>query len=166
MLPAGAADFAAPRREDDDVLDLEALRAGFGAMVPFAAHVGTEFTELDGTRCVVRLPEAPHLANHLQAQHAAALFTAAETASGGSFLAVFAEVMGEVTPVVQEMTIRYRKVARGPIDAEAVFEDADGARAALASEGVARFAIPVTLRDATGDVVCEATAHWHVRRND
>lgn len=148
------------------MLDLQALRAGFGAMVPFAAHVGTEFTELDGTRCVVRLPDEPHLANHLQAQHAAALFTAAETASGGSFLAAFADVLGEVTPVVQEMSIRYRKVARGPIDAEAVLDDADGARAALESGGVARFPVEVTLRDADGQVVCEATAHWHVRRND
>lgn len=147
------------------MLDLEALRAGFGAMVPFAAHVGAEFTELDGTRCVVRLPDEPHLANHLQAQHAAALFTAAETASGGSFLATFAEVLGEVTPVVQEMTIRYRKVARGPIDAEAVLADPAAARGALATDGVARFPVEVILRDASGETVCEATAHWHVRRN-
>ena len=147
------------------MLELEALRAGFGAMVPFAAHVGTEFTELDGTRCVVRLPDEPHLANHLQAQHAAALFTAAETASGGSFLAAFADVLGEITPVVQEMTIRYLRVARGPIDAEAVLADADGARAALDADGVARFPVEVTLRDASGEVVCEATAHWHERRN-
>lgn len=147
------------------MLDLEALRAGFGAMVPFATHVGTEFVALDGTRCVVRLPEAEHLTNHLQAQHAAALFTAAETASGGSFLAAFADVMGEATPVVQEMTIRYQKVARGPIDAEATFPDSAAARAALDAEGVARFPIEVILRDGAGETVCEATAHWHVRRN-
>lgn len=147
------------------MLDLDALRAGYGTMVPFAAHVGTEFTVLAGTRCVVRLPDEPHLTNHLQAQHAAALFTAAETASGGSFLAAFTDVLEEITPVVQEMTIRYRKVARGPIDAEAVLEDPKGARAALDADGVARFPVEVTLRNADGEVVCEATAHWHVRRN-
>jgi hypothetical protein len=72
--------------------------------------------------------------------------------------------MGEVTPVVQEATIRYVKVARGPIDAEALFADPDAPRRALTDEGVARFPIAVTLRDGDGDTVAEVTAHWHVRR--
>lgn len=146
------------------MLDLEELREHFGRMVPFAAHVGTQFVELDGTRCVVRLPDAPHLRNHLQSQHAAALFTAAETAAGGAFLAAFADLVDAATPVVQEMTIRYVKVARGPIDAEADLPEAATVRAAYEAEGVARFPIEVTLRDDEGATVGEATAHWHVRR--
>lgn len=42
-----------------------------------------EYLEMGPGTATVRLPERPELGNHVGAQHAGALFTAAEAASGG-----------------------------------------------------------------------------------
>ena len=43
---------------------------------------------------MVSLPEADNLNNHVGSQHAGALFSAGEAASGGAFVGAFAERMG------------------------------------------------------------------------
>ena len=42
-----------------------------------------------------------HLHNHVGSQHAGALFSAGEAASGAAFVGAFAERMGEITPLAR-----------------------------------------------------------------
>lgn len=147
-------------------MDYSALADGLAQAIPFNKHVGLEVTELASGAAVVRLPEDERLRNHVGSQHAGALFAAGEAASGGAFVATFAERLGEITPLAESAEIAYRKVARGAITATARL---DGEAAPLLEEldreGRVRFPIAVSLADAAGDTVADMTVRWHVRKN-
>ena len=113
----------------------------------------------------VRLPERPELTNHVGSQHAGALFTVAEAASGGAFVGAFAERLGEVTPLAKAASIDYERIAKGPIDATGTLADPAAALATLDAEGKVEFQIEVELKDAEGARVATANVDWHVRRN-
>src|SRR5262245_51249321 len=104
-------------------MDYEAVRAGFGQAIPFVGFLGLEFLELGPGNAKVRLPERPELENHVGSQHAGALFTVAEAASGGAFVGSFAERLGELTPLAKAASIDYVKIAKGPIDATGTLAD-------------------------------------------
>lgn len=147
-------------------MDYEAMAAGLQQAIPFNTHVGLEVAELAPGRGVVSLPDSPHLHNHVGSQHAGALFSAGEAASGGAFMATFADLLGEVTPLAESAQIAYRKLARGPITATGRFtQDRDALVSELEREGRVRFPIEVELTDAEGQVVAEMTVHWYLRRN-
>ena len=147
-------------------MDFEAIKAGFGQAIPFVNHVGLEFVEMGPGTATVRLPERSELKNHVGSQHAAALFTVAETASGGAFVGAFAERLGEVTPLAKAAQIDYEKIAQGPIDATGTLADPAAALAKLDGDGKVEFQIDVELTDADGTRVATATVDWHVRKND
>ena len=71
---------------------MEAIKAGLNGAVPFAGHVGVQITELEPGACSVRLPDRPDIRNHVGSQHAGALFSAGEAASGAAFVGAFAEL--------------------------------------------------------------------------
>ena len=104
--------------------------------------------------------------NHVQTQHAAALFAAAEAASGGAMAGAFANLMMQVTPLARNASIEYLKPARGPITANArVAEDHDAVRTRLNTDGKTAFDVAVDLLDAQGVKVAEVTVAWHIRKN-
>jgi acyl-coenzyme A thioesterase PaaI-like protein len=146
-------------------MDYAAMAAGYEQVIPFNVHLGLEVVEVGPGLGVVRLPEAPHLVNHVGSQHAGGLFTAGEAASGGAFIGAFAEKMGEITPLAARAEIEYRKIARGPITATARLDDAEAKVAELEAEGVTRFPVGVELTDGEGNVVAAMTVHWHVKKN-
>jgi acyl-coenzyme A thioesterase PaaI-like protein len=145
-------------------MDYEAVRAGLQQAIPFNVHVGLEVAEVGPGRGVVTLPDRAETRNHVGSQHAGALFSAGEAASGAAFVGTFAERMATMTPLAERADIAYRKLARGPItatgtlggDAEALLRDLD-------AEGRVRFPIQVELADAEGTVVAEMTVEWYVR---
>jgi acyl-coenzyme A thioesterase PaaI-like protein len=144
--------------------DFDAIAKGMVMAVPFAGHVGVEITSIAEGESTVLLPERPELTNHVGSQHAGALFTAAETASGAAFVGAFAERMGDVTPLARSAEIAYEKIANGPIEASAKLGvDPAEALATLDSEGKVEFPCEVVLTDESGTRVATATVHWHVR---
>lgn len=146
--------------------DFDAIAKGMTQAVPFAGHLGLEITEIAPGKATVLLPERPELTNHVGSQHAGALFTAAETASGAAFVGAFAERLGEVTPLARSADISYEKIAKGPIEAHAKLGvPAAEALATLDSEGKVVFPCEVELTDADGQRVATATVQWHVRLN-
>jgi acyl-coenzyme A thioesterase PaaI-like protein len=146
-------------------MDYAALAAGMQQAIPFNVHLGLEVVEIGPGLGVVRLPEGPHMVNHVGSQHAGGLFSAGEAASGGAFVGAFAERMGEIRPLAAKAEIEYRKIARGPITATARLEDAEAKVAELDADGVTRFPVSVALTDGEGELVAEMTVHWHVKRN-
>ncbi len=144
--------------------DFDAIAKGMAMAVPFAGHVGVEITSITEGESTVRLPERPELTNHVGSQHAGALFTAAETASGAAFVGAFAERMGDVTPLARSADIAYERIAKGPIQASAKLgADPAEALATLDSDGKVEFPCEVVLTDESGTQVATATVHWHVR---
>ena len=146
--------------------DYEAIAQGMTQAVPFAGHLGLEITSIAEGEAVVVLPERPELNNHVGSQHAGALFTAAETASGGAFVGAFAERMADVTPLARAAEVSYEKIARGPIEARAKLGvPAEEALATLDAEGKVQFPCEIELFDGEGNRVATATVQWHVRLN-
>ncbi|HEY4895019.1 MAG TPA: DUF4442 domain-containing protein [Solirubrobacteraceae bacterium] len=148
-------------------VDYAAVAAGMNQAIPFNGFLGLETLTVAPDHGVVRLPEAPNLTNHVGSQHAGALFTTGEAASGAAFVGAFVELMGEITPLAESAEIAYRKIARGPITATARFtEDRDALLERLGEDGRVRFPIAVELTDGDGTLVAEMTVTWYVRRND
>jgi len=146
--------------------DFDAIAQGMSQAVPFAAHLGLEITHIAEGEATVVLPERQELTNHVGSQHAGALFTAAETASGAAFVGAFAKRLGEVTPLARGAEISYTKIAKGPIEARAKLGvPATDALAALDADGKVVFPCEIELTDASGNQVATATVQWHVRLN-
>jgi len=116
--------------------DFDAIAAGMSQAVPFAGFLGLEITSIAEGEATAVLPERDELKNHVGSQHAGALFTLAENASGAAFVGAFAERMGDVTPLARSAEIAYEKIAHGPITARAELGIAkDEALATLDREG-------------------------------
>ncbi len=148
-------------------VDFDAIAKGMSMAVPFAGFLGLEITEVAAGEATVVLPRRQELTNHVGSQHAGALFTLAETASGAAFVGAFAIRMGDVTPLARSAEIDYQKVASGPITATAKLGvDAAEALATLDADGKVEFPCDVILADASGTQVATATVHWHVRLKD
>ncbi len=146
--------------------DFDAIAKGMTQAVPFTGHLGLEVTAVAAGEATVRLPERPELTNHVGSQHAGALFTAAEAASGAAFVGAFAERLGDVTPLARGAEISYEKIAKGPIDARArLAVPAEQALATLDAEGKVVFPCEIELFDAGEQRVATATVQWHVRLN-
>jgi len=146
--------------------DFDAIAQGMTHAVPFAGHLGLEITHVADGEALVVLPEGHELTNHVGSQHAGALFTVAETASGAAFVGAFAERMGEVTPLARSAEISFEKIAKGPIEASAKLGvDPAAALATLDAEGKVVFPCEVELNDADGQRVATAIVQWHVRLN-
>jgi acyl-coenzyme A thioesterase PaaI-like protein len=147
-------------------IDYGAIAAGMNQAIPFNGYVGLETVTVAPDHGVVKLPDAHNLHNHVGSQHAGALFTAGEAASGAAFVGAFAELMGGITPLAESAEIAYRKIARGEITATARFAaDMEELRGELEREGRLRFPIEVELTDSDGTVVAEMTVNWYVRKN-
>lgn len=147
-------------------VDFEAVRAGLEQAIPFNKYLGLEVVGVSEGSGSVRLPEDPNLLNHVGSQHAGALFSAAEAASGAAFVGAFLERMGEITPLAKSASIAYRKIAKGPIVATGTLgEDKAALLGRLDADGRVEFTIEVSLRDGDDVEVATTTVDWHVRKN-
>jgi uncharacterized protein (TIGR00369 family) len=146
------------------VTDFDLIAKGMSQAVPFVGYLGLEIIEISEGEATVLMPERPELLNHVGSQHAGALFTAAETASGAAFVGAFAERMADVTPLGRSAEIAYEKIASGEITAKATLAtDAATALATLDAEGKVEFRCEVELTDKDGQRVARASVDWHVR---
>ncbi len=147
-------------------MDFEPIRAGMEQAIPYNRYLGLEVTEVADGRGVVRLPERDDLHNHVGSQHAGALFSAGEAASGAAFVGAFAEHLGGITPLARSADIAYLKLAKGPITATGTLgATKEDLLAALDADGKVEFPVDVALADADGNTVAEMHVQWHVRRN-
>lgn len=146
--------------------NFDAIANGMTLAIPFAGHLGITVTSMAEGEAVALLPEREELKNHVGSQHAGALFTVAETASGAAFVGAFAERMGEITPLARGADIAYEKIAKGPIEAAATLGlPKDEALVTLDRDGKVEFSCEVVLTDGDGTRVATATVRWHVRLN-
>jgi uncharacterized protein (TIGR00369 family) len=149
------------------VTDFDLIAKGMSQVVPFVGYLDLRIEEIAAGEATVVLPDKPELHNHVGTQHAGALFTVAETASGAAFVGAFAERMGEVRPLARSAEISYEKIAKGEIKARATLGVPAGeAIGKLDSDGVVEFPCEIELSDAAGEKVATATVRWHVRKTE
>lgn len=133
-------------------LDLDTVRATMPTAVPMVGTLGIEYLELSPDHAVCRLADDARWHNHVGGLHAGVMFTLAETASGAIVLANYGEMLGEVTPLAVEATIRYLKLAKGDVTATArMGAQADGVLATLRAGGRPEFHVEVELSTGEGE---------------
>jgi len=101
--------------ETDQIYTL--MKAFFEQNVPYAKHTGIELLVIADGHGVAQLPDVHETQNHMGSQHAGALFTLAEAASGAASVSLFADKIAMVRAAIIEAKINYKKSARGVIKA-------------------------------------------------
>ena len=141
----------------------EMIRTHLSAAVPFANTVGVSLVEIaDGTARAV-LDQVPANENHIQTQHAGAMFTLGEAASGAALAGALAPVLLTSRAVAKDARIAYLKVAKGTRTANAA-TDRPGKNllADLARDGKVVFDVTVDIVDGGHETVAEMVVAWHV----
>lgn len=145
-------------------VDLEAVKEGLRAAVPFVRTLGLEFDEVALDRAVLRMPDRDDLHNHVGGPHAGAMFALGESASGAIVIASFMDVLGRATPLAKHAAIDYLKVAMGDVTAEArMTRTRDEVITDLDAGKTAKFDVEVALRDASGEHTGQMTVQWALR---
>ena len=131
--------------------------------LPFVRLLGISIDDIGAGTSKVSMPDDPKLHNHLGTQHAGALFTLAETASGAAMAGGFAELILGLRPVAKESRIQYQKLARGATRAEGrVPGDLAVLKAQLAQDGKVAFPVAVDIFDAEGTLAAQVTVDWYL----
>ena len=150
-------------------LDPDLVRAQYPSMVPMVTTLNLEFVHLGLDRCVMTLPDDPEYRNHVGGPHAGAMWTLAESASGALVFANFGDLPANVTPFPVEATIRFLKVALGPVTATATLgAEAADAVATLESGKRPEFPVEIELTTGEGDdrlVTGAMTVTWTLKLN-
>ncbi|MFI6507554.1 DUF4442 domain-containing protein [Streptosporangium sp. NPDC050855] len=129
--------------------------------VPFARTLDVSFDTVEPGRAVARMPDRADLHNHVGGPHAGVLFSVAEVASGATMISVFGDQLSRVTPLVTNATIRYLKLAKGEIVAEARLQASKEEVVAKLDAGERpEFDVLIEIRTADGTVVSEMTVTW------
>lgn len=150
-------------------LDPAVVRVQYPTLIPMVATLGIEVVELDLERSLLRMPDVPTYRNHVAGPHAGAMFTLAESASGVLVLVNFGDLLEDVTPFPVEATIRFLKVALGPVTATATL--GPGAESAVETlRAGTRPEFPVEVELSTGEggdriVTGAMTVLWTLRPN-
>lgn len=132
--------------------------------VPYVKTTGIEFEEVSASRVVAALPDTPELHNHIGGPHAAMMFGLGESASGAVVMAAFSAHLAKATPLAVRAEIAYKKIAMGPMRAEAVLRrSADEVLAELESGTRPEFPVTITITNAEGVTTGEMTVVWTLK---
>ncbi|MCP4627460.1 MAG: PaaI family thioesterase [bacterium] len=113
----------------------------------------------------VSMVRSPVVVNHFGAFHAGALYTFAETVGGAVITATFN--LEKNTLINKRGEIKYRKTVTQKAVSEASFalEDMERIMAEVEEKGKTEFEYPVIVKNEDGEVACEVTFDFYVRKN-
>jgi len=150
-------------------VDVDIVAEGLRQAVPFVRTLNLEFVQVSTSRALVRLPDQASVHNHVGGPHAGALFTLGESAAGALVLANFSHTLDRATPLAVGAEIRYLRLARGGVTAEAVLgRSAAEVLAELDGGRRPEFDVPVMIRmddDPDAGPVGEMVVRWTLRPN-
>lgn len=139
------------------------LRLALANAVPFNQALGIEILDIGEHHTAVRLPQDDRLLNHVGTQHAGALFTAGEWATGVAMSALLGDRVTSSVLLAERAEVHYRAPASGPIVATARPRSTDLLER-LDAEGRARVTVDAELVDEDGAVVVEMAVDWYVKK--
>ena len=143
------------------------LKTFFEENVPFARHTGIKLLEITTGYGSAVLHDCADTKNHMGTQHAGALFTLGEAASGAACVVIFADQLLDVRAVITRATIRYERTARGSILAKGRMRCAVGdVEREFLQTGSTAYAIDVVLEDESGVQVAVMEVFWEVLKRD
>lgn len=143
----------------------DAIKARISDSVPYAALTGIRLESIADGCGEALLPTQEATSNHIGSQHAGALFTLGESASGAAMAGGFLPVLLSVRPVAANAEIQYKSIARGAIGASAsVSRPSQILIDELEVEGAVRFRVDVTMRDQSESEVATMQVDWHVSK--
>jgi acyl-coenzyme A thioesterase PaaI-like protein len=141
----------------------EMLRQQLQTSVPYAAHTGVDVVEIGAGVARTQLAQRSETENHIASQHAGAMFTLGEAASGAAMAGAFLAQIANLRPVAANAQIRYVKVAKGLLTANAkVAGDVADLMAQLGADGKVQFGVDVVISDDSGDAVAEMSVDWYL----
>jgi uncharacterized protein (TIGR00369 family) len=141
------------------------IKQQMASTVPFATHSGVRLEEISDGAAKAVMDQTTTSINHIGSQHAGALFTLGEAASGGAMAGTFSESILSVRPIASDARIRYIKIAKGTISAVAtIAAEPSRLRETMATEGKVVFDVNVTLSDEQGNTVADMVVSWNVRK--
>ncbi len=142
------------------------MKAFFEENVPYAKHSGIELLEIAEGRGTAKLPDLKETQNHMGSQHAGALFTLAEAASGAAMVSLFADKVLMVRAAITEAKIQYKKAARGEVHATGLLRQSGAdILAEFNREGRVTFQVDVTLTDSKDREVGVMDVDWTIQLN-
>lgn len=118
-----------------------------GQLAPYTGTIGAHVESLERGRAVVTLPDRRAVRNHLRSVHAVALVNLAELAGN---IALAYSLPDDARFIVAGLSIEYVKKARGTITARCEIPAPESAERR-------EYQVPVTMEDASGEVVARAT---------
>lgn len=134
------------------------------SVVPMVATLGLEYPEVSPSRAVVVLKDRPEYRNHVGGPHAAAMFAAAESATGAAAIAAFGDLMDRAVLLPTTVTMDYLAIAKGDLTATAWIDaDIDAARAQFESGERPEFDILCEITDAEGQSTSRLRARWTLK---
>lgn len=125
---------------------------GLSRMVPYTGTIRPFVRELRPGFARVEMRDRRRVRNHLNSIHAIALINLAEVTSG---LAMISGLPADARGIVTGLSIEYSKKARGLLSATCDCEK-------ISSSEERQVELVSVVRDATGDIVATATAHWKI----
>ncbi|MEO0608531.1 MAG: DUF4442 domain-containing protein [Pseudomonadota bacterium] len=142
------------------------MKTFFEENVPYAKHSGIELLEIAEGHGSAQLPDSQETKNHMGTQHAGALFTLAEAASGAASVSLFADKILMVKAAISSANIEYLRGARGVIRAFGKLQrSGQDILAEFSQEGRVKYTVHVTLLDAKEREVAKMDVHWSVQIN-
>lgn len=134
--------------------------------LPLAACAGLRLVELDGRRCVVRLPGGWRTQNPFRSTYFAAQCMAAEMSTGAPAMVLLEGTPASVSMLVRQVHASFVKKALGRT--LFTFEDVAAMQAAIeraaASDDAQEFVARSVGRMADGSVVSEIEVTWSFKR--
>lgn len=146
-------------------LDYTIVMENMPTQVPMVGTLNIEYLELNAEHALLRMPDQSEYHNHIGGIHAGAMFTLAETASGAIVLAEFGDKFDTMVPLAVQATIKYLKVAMGPLTAEAIMNaTVDEVLAELEAGNRPEFTVDVAIRDEAGTQTGAMTIIWTLKK--
>jgi acyl-coenzyme A thioesterase PaaI-like protein len=142
----------------------DVIKSMSSQQVPFIQHVGVQIEEVGEGFATTILPDEPHLKNHINTAHAAAIFMVCESASGVATAAGFMPVFLQARPVVREARITYIKAGKGALTATARIDgDVKALLATLEQTGNVDFLVHVEAKSSDSVLVARAEYSWNIK---
>ncbi len=133
--------------------------------VPYASLTGIQLQSIGDGYGEAFLPAQEATKNHIGTQHAGALFTLGESASGAAMAGGFLPILLSVRPVAAKAEIQYKRVAKGTIRATAsVSQPSELLMDELKTTGTVQFSVDVSMRDDADTEVAAMQVDWHVSK--
>ncbi len=140
------------------------MKAFFEQNVPYAKHTGIELLVIADGHGAARLPDVQETQNHMGSQHAGALFTLAEAASGAASVSLFADKIATVRAAIVEAKITYKKAARGVITAEGrLRRTGEDLMTEFNRDGEVNYMVDVVMTNEQGTEVGAMEVNWRIK---